>query len=238
MFQTVRRWWTGGRGKITARLFLFEFVVVVLGVLVAQWVADWARERSDLAVMEQARKRMQRDIAQGATNVRAWMIALPCLEEKLDSAMRAAGGTASIDPQILERPGFRTFRVEPLPAHTSLLLIDRHGSEKALLYSGLQERSERLSFLSNRAAERWMALTVLDARYGQVRDGDRVNAREAASDIRSALRSLAIGARGYLEEASRLGVTPEPIAGRRLPRDCADIAAAGSMMPYRDGRRN
>jgi hypothetical protein len=29
MFQTVRHWLIGGRGKVTARLFLFEFLVVV-----------------------------------------------------------------------------------------------------------------------------------------------------------------------------------------------------------------
>lgn len=29
MFRTVRHWWSEGSGQHTARLFLFEFVVVV-----------------------------------------------------------------------------------------------------------------------------------------------------------------------------------------------------------------
>ena len=40
MFQTVRHWWGSGRGKVTGRLFLFELLVVVIGVLIAQgWQA-------------------------------------------------------------------------------------------------------------------------------------------------------------------------------------------------------
>ena len=46
MFQTVRNWWKGGTGKVTARLFAFEFIVVVTGVLVAQALANWAQERA------------------------------------------------------------------------------------------------------------------------------------------------------------------------------------------------
>ena len=41
MFQTVRHWWGSGRGKITARLFLFELLVVVIGVLIAQMLAGY-----------------------------------------------------------------------------------------------------------------------------------------------------------------------------------------------------
>ena len=49
MFQAVRHWWGGGRGKITARLFLFELFVVVAGVLIAQALAAYVQQRSDLA---------------------------------------------------------------------------------------------------------------------------------------------------------------------------------------------
>ena len=36
MFHAVRQWWSRGRAKVTARLFLFEIVVVMVGVLLAQ----------------------------------------------------------------------------------------------------------------------------------------------------------------------------------------------------------
>lgn len=45
MFHAIRQWWGGGRGKVTLRLFLFEFLVVVAGVLTAQALASWGRPR-------------------------------------------------------------------------------------------------------------------------------------------------------------------------------------------------
>jgi hypothetical protein len=36
MFQTVRHWWGSGRGKVTARLFLFELFVVIAGKMLAR----------------------------------------------------------------------------------------------------------------------------------------------------------------------------------------------------------
>ena len=45
MFSSVRHWWHGGKGKTTARLFVFELFVVVAGVLIAlsadELVSDW-----------------------------------------------------------------------------------------------------------------------------------------------------------------------------------------------------
>ena len=49
MFQAIRHWWDSGRGKITTRLFLFEFVVVVAGVLTAQALAEWVHDRAEIA---------------------------------------------------------------------------------------------------------------------------------------------------------------------------------------------
>ena len=51
MFQTVRHWWGNGRGKVTARLFAFELLVVVAGVLIAQALADIVQGRDDLATI-------------------------------------------------------------------------------------------------------------------------------------------------------------------------------------------
>lgn len=237
MFHAMRQWWAGGSGKVTARLFLFEFVVVVLGVLVAQAVAEWAGRRSDVAAMERAKVRLDRDVRIGRATVEAWLIAMPCLDSQLDAVMRVAGGDARIDPAILKRPAFRSMKIEPLTSESGLLLIDRYGADKAQLYSTLQDRSERITVLANQAAERWMALIVLDPGFGRVREGDRVNARAAASEIKSSLLSLAISGRGFLDESRRLGLATKVDQGRRLPRGCTDIRTSGALMPYVDGWR-
>ncbi len=237
MFHSIRHWWTDGRGKLTARLFMFEFVVVLLGVLVAQWVADWAKERADLAVMEQSRKRVADQSSSAMANAQAWLVAIPCLDRQVSGIMRSAGSDRPLDATMLDRPGFRIPVVDPIPADSALLLIDRYGSRQAQLYNSIKVRVDHVTTLSNRVAEQWMGLSILDPAFGTVREGDRVNARALASQIRSALRSIQISSQGLLDEAGQLGLKPSDIDGRRRPRDCADIRASGTIMPYVAGSR-
>ena len=82
MFRTVRHWWNDGRGKITVRLFVFEFVVVVVGVLVAQALANWVQGRAAIREMEQAKARSAHEIAQSLEVALIWQAAVPCLRER------------------------------------------------------------------------------------------------------------------------------------------------------------
>lgn len=232
MFHAIRQWWFGGRGKITLRLFLFEFVVVVGGVLVAQAVSDWARERSEMAAMEQARNRMGAEIANGVATAQAWAIAIPCLDAQLVEIMIAAGEDRPIDPRLFDRPTFRTEAISPMSTESGLLMVERYGADRAQLYFSLVQRAGRHSQVSIGMAEQWMRLSVIDPRYGRVRDGDRVNARATASELRSGLQSMGNSQAGFMDEAKRLGIGPVEVQGRRRPRDCEDIRKSKSIMPY------
>ncbi|MEP7315833.1 MAG: hypothetical protein ABI667_03975 [Sphingomicrobium sp.] len=151
MFQAIRENMTRTLSGIDRRklvgLFLFEFMVVLLGVLVAQWVADWAEERSDLAVMERAKSRMDDEISSAMANAQGWLVAIPCLDQQVSDVMRAAGGDQPLDPATLDRPGFRIPSVAPLAPESGLLLIDRYGSEKAQLYASMQIRTDHVAAL-------------------------------------------------------------------------------------------
>ena len=59
MFHTVRRWWGNERGKVTTRLFLFEFVVVVAGVLTAQALASWVTDRVERRAVNEEDERVR-----------------------------------------------------------------------------------------------------------------------------------------------------------------------------------
>jgi len=238
VFRTVRHWWSEGSGQHTARLFVFELTVVIAGVLIAQWLAEAAQQRSEIAAMEGAKARLDRSIAQTIVSMQAWQVAIPCLNAQLDMAMRAASGDEALDVAMLKRPGFRTSQLAPFPQASEAPFIDRYGWEKQRLYATLIARSEAISDLSTAASKRWMSLSLIDPAGGCVLEGDRVNARAAASDIKSDLASIDISGRAFVEEAGRLGIAPRADKDRRLPRDCADIRAAGTMMPYTDGRRH
>ena len=79
MFQAVRQWWSGGRGKVTARLFLFEFAVVVVGVLTAQGLASWVADRAEQRSVGEEDKRVRYEIGRTRQVARLWSAATPCL---------------------------------------------------------------------------------------------------------------------------------------------------------------
>ncbi len=84
MFHSVRRWWESGRGKVTVRLFLFELSVVVIGVLIAQGMANYAQRQSDYARMEEERSRSLYEMEAAHQIFRIWNTALPRLEARMN----------------------------------------------------------------------------------------------------------------------------------------------------------
>jgi hypothetical protein len=148
MFQAARRWWLGGRGKVTARLFLFEFVVVMVGVLAAQALQDWVEHRDRLAAMEESRSRLVRQFSDNLAYARAWQAGIPCISDRMSEIMRgvARGG---IYPRMLERPALPPFILEDMDGQSELLLRERYGDVFA---DRLQAMEKDLTF-ANRSAE-------------------------------------------------------------------------------------
>jgi len=93
MFQAVRNWWGSGRGKVTLRLFLFEFVVVVAGVLTAQALANWVADRAEMRAVNEEDKRVRYEIGRARQVARVWAAATPCLVQRVERVAREATTT-------------------------------------------------------------------------------------------------------------------------------------------------
>lgn len=90
MFQAVRESLAAAlprRGKRLAALFAFEFVVVLLGVLAAQVVQNWAREREVRRETLEARQRLERGYGDAIQFAAVWTAAMPCLRERVGEIM-------------------------------------------------------------------------------------------------------------------------------------------------------
>ncbi|MCM8558119.1 hypothetical protein [Sphingomicrobium sediminis] len=89
MFAAIRQKLTGAWKRLRegslAKLFVFEFIVVLLGVLAAQWVADWARERDAMATMEEARARADLELADAGAVANIWQLVAPCIHDDLEA---------------------------------------------------------------------------------------------------------------------------------------------------------
>ena len=76
MFEAIRRKFVGAWREVRSRgfvsLFFFELIVVTLGVLLAQGVADWDNRQSQFAEMEEARARADLEMGDAAAVSQAW----------------------------------------------------------------------------------------------------------------------------------------------------------------------
>src|SRR5690349_19930070 len=102
MFHAIRQWWSGGRGKVTLRLFLFEFVVVVAGVLTAQGLASWVTNRAEQRSVSEENERVRYEIGRTRQVARVSSAASPCLIERVEQIARQASANGPVDAAELK----------------------------------------------------------------------------------------------------------------------------------------
>ena len=96
MFRTVRYWWSEGSGQRTARLFVFEFVVVVAGVLVAQGLGHSAHDRGvDRQVTEESAQIVYQ-IGRTQQYDKVLSVAAPCLRARITDLHRSCRHPAAL----------------------------------------------------------------------------------------------------------------------------------------------
>lgn len=230
MFQAVKQWWTGGRGKVTLKLFAFEFVVVMFGVLAAQAVADWAGDKAAQRRLDLALERVRRDAGYNMAAALAWQKAAPCLTQRMTQIMRSAAQDAALPAAALRRPKVRLNYFDPLGESDDLLLRKRGGDRLA---DSIQQLDSSVGVMAQRLrdiSDRWTAFDLLDLANGPVMREDRVEARHNASVIRANLAGVAISAASVVEFGKAVGAKATFDQGERLPRDCAEIWSTGQTM--------
>lgn len=232
MFKAVRDWWRSARPRHSARLFVFEFAVVLAGVLAAQALADWAHERSALETMEHSRARTEAEIRADLHDALIWKAAAPCFRDRMHEVMvQAADGP--IDAALEARPSIKTLYFTPISDETSLLMRRRYGDVHAHLLDMLRFNIDSLNNRAGRAATAWGRLALAASANGAVSVGDRLAAREAAAEILSELRGIAIVTDNVLKYGQELGLEPD---GSEEPgfgpaRSCAAIWKSGRSDP-------
>lgn len=235
MFGAIRNWWFDGRRRKLAGLFAFEFAVVMLGVLAAQGLADWAEDRGAQRRLDVALERIRRDAGYNMAAAEAWQKSSPCLDQRMALVMRAASAGAPLAETDLRRPTIRFNYFEPLSEGDDLLLRQR-GDER--LADTIQQFDSSVDVMAERLrqiADQWAAFELLDPVNGPVLREDRVVARHNASAIRAHLRGVDVGSASIMSFGEALGADPVYDPGERLPRDCAEIWSSGRTMIV-DGR--
>ncbi len=232
MFEAIRSKcvgaWSALRSRGLVTLFFFELVVVTLGILLAQGLADWESDRSANRDMEAARLRAFREIGGAAYNVRWWSDVSPCLENHMRDVLRAASGDGAIAPDRQERPSIGAIAMTDIDAATLRRLADRHGAVEA---DEIQKAARQVARIQERRegiADAWQAFVRLDPRNGAISASDRDAARASAAQILALLRGLEINGHYLLVGAERLRVPVRSTEDGRPVRNCAEMWSTGS----------
>lgn len=212
------------------RLFAFEFVVVMAGVLAAQGLANLVENRAAQRRLDAALERINRDVGYNMATAQVWLKVAPCLDERMLLMMRLASTGTPLGTTDWRRPSIRMGYFDPLSEEDDLLLRERGEEELA---DTIQQFESSVNVMSQRLREitdRWTAFELLDPTNGPILREDRVEARHNASAITANLRGIAVGAESLLLFGEVIGAAAIYDPGERLPRDCAEIWSSGQTM--------
>lgn len=235
MFEAVRARFVGAWHQIKSRgfvgLFFFELLVVTLGVLLAQEIADRANHRKELAAMEAAKARADLEMGDAAMVGRLWGKLGQCIGEDLEAVFRAARSNDPIDGALLDPPGTFITAVMPLDERTKLLIRERYGDDAAYNYDRMQRLSQRFDAKADGLADLWGRLQLFNPRNGGIDTADQALIRETAAIIKADLEAARSTAREMVRVGDRLKVRPKIIGEYgRFARDCGDYREMGRRM--------
>ncbi len=229
MFQAVRQWWGNGRGKLTARLFLFELFVVIAGVLIAQGLAGYAQRRSSLGQMESERVRVRDELTSVHSVFQTWHAAIPCLDRRMTDIMK---GT-SLASSDFRRPQFQTPIYAPPTTEVMDLIARHHGAEEKNRLDWIAQNIGYASTVAVAMITRWGRLMLVDPTNGAVTTADRIEARLAAADIRAQLRAMDVLSTDATRLLGKMGIHArnqnDPQYGPA--KGCAAIWRSGRVDP-------
>jgi hypothetical protein len=232
MFQTVRHWWGSGPGKVTARLFAFEFIVVVTGVLVAQALASWVQGRAAFTAMKEAEARAKAEISDNMYAAKIYQAAIPCFEDRMREVMRKAS-QGPVDRQMAVRPSFKSSGLSQIGDQSALLLRKENGDQWSNVFDALARSVSDIDDRSSTIAEEWGRIALADPENGEVSLGDRLAAREAAANILARLRGMRINAENILQLGAQLGLKPRSLTEPEYgpAKTCSAIWKSGRSDP-------
>jgi|GEM_PF-5286302 len=226
MFKAIRSRLVGAWRDLRSRgligLFFFELLVVTLGVLLAQGIADWTAKRGALSRMENERQRNLDELAQNYGTALVWQAAMPCLEAQLEKIMNVSDQTP-LEPGETDRPSMLAFTNIGFDAQSELLLRERYGAEVA---DGFQLFQTNLQHgLRNQAnvVENWGRLRLVDPTRPEVDATDRQYASETAADLLNQLVGIRNASQAFVDRAQIWRIEPAYGEAVRPVRDCAEL---------------
>lgn len=210
MFRAVREWWRSERGKDTARLFAFELTVVMIGVLIAQQVSNWADKRAALSQVEGLHRNLFHSFDAYRAIAAANQVAIPCLDQRLDLILQLANDRRHANPDVLSPIRLLGMGPDQISPENDQLLRERYGDKVADTIESVQFNLRAAERSGNEIERHWFEFQRLNPKYGTVTDADRSGVRQAAVQIKGDLFALRKSCDTLLRLIAKLDVAHSP----------------------------
>lgn len=224
MFRAVREWWRSGRGQQTARLFVFELTVVMIGVLAAQQISNWAQRHYAVSQVEGLHDDLFHNFEIYRRIALTHRAAVACLDQQVDLILDEAATSQPFSPSLLKSVDLMSMGPDPMPPDSEQSLRDRYGDSVAGKI-GSMEFNLRINEDNNNAIDKeWYQFERVDPRHGPISAADRAAVRESAARIKGYLANLRASADLIVVLTGMLGVHvdrtkgPQPISCETMRR--------------------
>jgi hypothetical protein len=171
----------GHRLQRTARLFLFEFVVVLLGVLAAQMLQDFVAERRSRDDAAFAYDQLQQNIANMKAIANFWDRSAPCLIDHVQRVAEAASVGRPLPTNAIGRPALPTPEFTEWTEATRAAVERRFGPEVVADHDSVGQQAQIILGFNREIASDWSAFPLLDEGLGNPSVEDRANVRLSAA---------------------------------------------------------
>ena len=236
MFQSsreqIRHAWQGLRERGTLRLFAFEFVVVLLGVLAAQVIQNVSQERARQQDAQETLVRLRQQMSDAKDHSDTWRAALPCLQERVEQIMRAASIDGPVAIETTRRPKLNQLISTTASPEQFARIAGEVGTKPDIALQDVVTRIDAITAASLSIRQSWDMFRLLDPSLGRPSPLDRAAARAAGASILTELRSIQF-ASDMIDIDARImpagHPTPFDPLTQTLPvRNCAEIWPNGT----------
>ncbi|WP_265587492.1 hypothetical protein [Sphingomicrobium arenosum] len=226
--------WRDMRGRGMVGLFVFELVVVTLGVLLAQGIANHTAERATRDRIEATLARLDEGAALNMSIAEGWLLTARCMRGRVEGIMRLAGEGRALPEGWTDRPPIAGTYDASLSDEESVLVRRLVGENRAFGHEAFELHRLSLDRGAESVTNQWNRLAILDPALGPVSDLDRSNARLAAADLLASFRRIEISAAQLLASGQAMGLETD-YRGSRVATSCEEFWQAGAHLPVDSG---
>jgi hypothetical protein len=232
----------GWFGKIKRRrwiiLFVFEFFVVLLGVLAAQGLQSWFQSRQETKTAAAARATLNQNLRSIALSAEIRRRDLTCYGNRLRQFEQAIKSRTALTDE-LTAPAEALVIDLGWSGNVPALIAEHYGSQVADKYVNVALWVDAFRRAQEREQESWTDLSRLSTRLGPPSDDDWSAAKGAIIDANRDLLHIS-WATGHLAGHARdlrIEADLEELAGLRSAKDACRRAVSYSLEEHQRAQR-